>query len=611
MPDLIAQGPEPTDRWRKSFPASLPSGSAIPLGRTAELFCVPWDKRISRTHAMLIWDGRLLHVSRHIDARNPVFFRGHQDDQFHLQIGEHFVIGATTFTLANQQIEVTGDTNRHDQLVEESFTTKQLAEVHYQDAQRRVDALARLPSVLSSSANDEELVVRVVNVLMNGIRHATFVAIVQAKQAGETIRPSDDIQILHWDSRDLNRRGFSPSRSLIHRALTSGESVLHMWNSFPDIESGGDSNAAHTAMANVDWAFCVPIAGESSEGWAIYVAGTLDQLSESNSHSDSTPINDSLVIKEELKFTELTATTISAVRQSRLLQQRQDMLRPFFAPVVRNAILRRGDDRDLKPRETDVSVLFCDLRGFSQRSEEMEGNLLELLQRVSDALGITTRHIMLRDGVVGDFHGDAAMGFWGWPIESADYIDKAVDAALAIHHEFKDNSTKSGHALAGFQAGLGIASGRAVAGQIGTIDQVKITVFGPVVNLASRLEGMTKQLHASILIDEATAAALRASKNSTARVRRVAKVLPNGMSKPLVVSELLPPSSQHPLSDAGIQAYENALDAFLQGDWDGAFSLLHNVPSIDRVKDFLTVYIAQHGRRAPLNWNGVITLQSK
>jgi adenylate cyclase len=611
MPDLIAQGPEPTDRWRKNFPPGVPTDPPIPLGRTADHFEVPWDKRISRTHAVLIWDGRLLHVSRHIDARNPIFFRGHQDDQFHLQIGEHFVIGSTTFTLANQQIEVSSDTSRHPELVEQSFTTKQLAEVHYQDAQRRVDALARLPSVLSSSANDEELVVRVVNVLMNGIRHATFVAIVRAKLIGETARVGDDIQILHWDSRDLNRRGFSPSRSLIHRALTSGESVLHMWNSLPDIESGADSNAAHTAMANVDWAFCVPIAGESSEGWAIYVAGTLDQLSESDHESESSPHSGSLVVKEELKFTELTATTISAVRQSRLLQQRQDMLRPFFAPVVRNAILRRGDDRHLRPRETDVSVLFCDLRGFSQRSEEMEGNLLELLQRVSDALGITTRHIMLRDGVVGDFHGDAAMGFWGWPIESSEYIAKAVEAALAIHREFKDNSTKAGHALAGFQAGLGIASGRAVAGQIGTVDQVKITVFGPVVNLASRLEGMTKQVNAPILIDEITAHAVKATGAKSARVRRVAKVLPSGMNKALVVSELLPPASEHPLSDAGIAVYESALDAFQEGDWETAFSLLHNVPSIDRVKDYLTVYIAQHGRRAPSNWNGVITLQSK
>ncbi len=581
------------------------------IGRTAEPFNVPWDSRISRTHAVLIWDGRLLHVSRHIDSRNPIFFRGKQDDQFHLQIGEHFVIGATTFTLANQQIEVIGDTDGSKPMVEQSFTAKQLEEIHYRDAQRRVDALARLPNVISGSANDEELVVRVVNVLMNGIRHATFVAIVQANLLKEMIT-DEDIQILHWDSRDLHRRGFSPSRSLIQRALSTGQSVLHTWNSLGEQDPSSNNRVAHTAMANVDWAFCVPIPGDSSEGWAIYVAGSQDCLSDSNDLLSSGPPSTTMMVQEELKFAELTATTISAVRQSRYLQQRQEMLRPFFAPVVRKAIMRRGDDSALEPRETDVSVLFCDLRGFSQRSEEMEDNLLDLLQRVSDALGVTTRQIMCRDGVVGDFHGDAAMGFWGWPIESQDYIIRAVQSALAIHREFESSANIEGHRLAGFRAGLGIASGRAVAGRIGTVDQVKITVFGPVVNLAARLEGMTKQLLAPILIDEATASYVRTHSDAAGvRVRRIAKVLPVGLTKPVLVSELLPLAGDHPLSDHDIEVYEAALDAFLVGDWEKSFQLLHTVPAVDRVKDFLTVFIAQNNRRPPYGWDGVIRLQAK
>ena len=59
--------------------------------------------------------------------------------------------------------------------------------------------------------------------------------------------------------------------------------------------------------------------------------------------------------------------------------------------------------------------------------------------------------------------------------------------------------------LSGFRMGIGIATGRAVAGKIGTVDQVKVTVFGPVVNLASRLESMTKVLCVPILLDETTA----------------------------------------------------------------------------------------------------------
>ena len=86
----------------------------------------------------------------------------------------------------------------------------------------------------------------------------------------------------------------------------------------------------------------------------------------------------------------------------------------------------------LAPREADLSVLFCDLRGFSQRSEQDADQLLKLLAQVSDALGVMTRHILDTGGVIGDFHGDAAMGFWGWPLEQSDSPRRAVEAAMRI-----------------------------------------------------------------------------------------------------------------------------------------------------------------------------------
>ena len=97
-----------------------------------------------------------------------------------------------------------------------------------------------------------------------------------------------------------------------------------------------------------------------------------------------------------------------------------------------------------------------------------------------------------------------------------------------------------------------------------------------------------------------------------ARVRRVARLRPYGLDKPLEVSELLPPADEYPeLSDENIAAYEAALDALLSLNWTRAFSLLHHVPAEDRVKDFLTVFIAQHNRTPPDNWDGVITIAEK
>ena len=621
MPDLIAQGPSPSDRWRRPLPKDPSTHQPVVLGRTATGWAVPWDDRISRNHVRLFWNGSRLEVAKLIDARNPIFVKGLRQDEFDIGIGDHFVIGQTTFSLVDQRVRMLSQSDELPALTEHTYAPAQLRQARYRDADRRIEVLSRVPEIISSSSSDEEMCARVVNVLMQGIQQASFVAIVTDQPSGETdvskLKESVakgkstseinefGIRLLHWDSRNLLGHQFSPSAQLIHQAITSRQSVLHVWS------RGIDSNQSYTQSENVDWAFCTPINSEACPGWAIYAAGDFANMLPQHARDATAAI--AMDLQDDLKFAELTATTLGSLRQTRLLQRRQDSLRPFFAPVVQKALATRDPDEVLAPREANVSVLFCDLRGFSRQSEESGDRLLELLRRVSDALGVMTHHILDRNGVVGDFHGDAAMGFWGWPLETQSSVLQAAQAALAIRAEFEAAAAIEKNALSGFRAGLGIATGRAVAGRIGTVDQVKVTVFGPVVNLASRLESMTKQLRAPILMDEATAIRVRKEvAPSIARTRRVARVLPVGMTTPLMVSELLPPEGPDViLTDAHITAYEKALDGLQDGNWGEAFRLLHQVPAEDRVKDFLTVFIAQHGRTAPPDWQGFIRLPEK
>ncbi|MGH6961918.1 MAG: adenylate/guanylate cyclase domain-containing protein, partial [Dongiaceae bacterium] len=249
---------------------------------------------------------------------------------------------------------------------------------------------------------------------------------------------------------------------------------------------------------------------------------------------------------------------------------------------------------------------------FSRHSERHAENLRDLLARVSEALGVMTRHILETGGVIGDFHGDSAMGFWGWPIGQSDAAERACRAALAIRRYFiSPPPSETPSSLSDFRVGIGIASGRAVAGKIGTVDQVKVTVFGPVANLASRLESLTKVVRVPILIDAATAAAVRADVSAdVARVRRLAKIKPPGMDTPVDVSELLPPLAEYPqLADEHLAAFESAVASLDAGDWAAALAKLHQVPPDDLAKDFLTVFIAQHNRIPPANWDGVVTLR--
>lgn len=598
MADLIAQGEEPQQRWRRT----LPEGQRVVLGRTGGVWAVPWDQHVSRQHAELTWTGQHLEVVQWPGARNPIFFRGQQSSRFALRPGEHFVIGSTTFTLADQRVSITGDAPQP--LQQHSFSAQDLRKVRFRNPDYRIEVLSRLPEVISGAAGESELCVRLVSMLLAGLPRADAAAVAAAEAApGAAAGAEPQIRLLHWDRRLLGGGDFQPSRRLILQALRQRQSVVHLWQ-----KAEPDAAQAFTVRGDFDWAFCTPVLGEASPGWALYVTGRFAAgpaaLSSSSDPGD---------LREDVKFTELVAATLSSLRQMQILGRQHATLSQFFSPVVLGSLAHQDPDVALAPRETEVSVLFCDLRGFSRQSEQHAGSLLELLHRVSQALGVMTHAILDQGGVVGDFQGDAAMGFWGWPLPQPDDVLRTCRAALAIRSQFESAARELQSPLAGFQAGIGIATGPAVAGKIGTVDHVKVTVFGPVANLASRLEGMTKTLRAAILLDEATArAARRQLPPEVGRVRRLAVVRPYGLESPLEVSELLPPVRQCPVpSDEQLECFEAALDAFLQGRWSAAFELLHRIPAEDVAADFLTVYIAQHNRTPPPGWDGVIPLEGK
>ena len=595
----------------------------------------------------MLGDEERVEVRRVPAARNPVFFRGSRRDQFTMGAGEHFVIGRTTFTLAMRP-EVSDSSEPDDGVTQHAFAPGVLRTRNFQDADSRIDVLSRLPELITSSANDSELLVRVTSVLLQATPAALAVAILrvevgEAKQApaaheapaadeapaahkdreeagGEVGLAGHAVDVLHYDCRLPTSDVPRPSGGLARRAARGGESVLHLWgHGSPRGATGGGNGvgplpagmAPYTASENVDWAFAVPLRSEACPGWVLYLTGQMGvELGMSVEQSLRAAPTD---LQDDVKFAEIVATTLGNLKKMRALQQRQAGFSRFFAPVVMDALAGRDPVEVLSPREAEITTMFCDLRGFSRRSEEEAGQLMELLRRVSDALGIMTRAMLQEDGVIGDFHGDAAMGFWGWPLPQQDAPGRACRTALEILSEFQQRGADAEGSLGGFRCGIGIARGPAVAGRIGTADQVKVTAFGPVVNLASRLEGMTKLFAAEILLDEATAAYVRAHLSPrVARVRKLARVRPVGIRRPLMVHQLLPPADQPgTLSDDAIAKYEGALDEVLAGNWELGFRMLHEVPPGDRVKDFLTVYIASHGRVAPENWDGVIQLPSK
>jgi adenylate cyclase len=569
------------------------------LGRAAENDIVSdWDDRVSRNHATLTPGSTGVQLQLLESASNPAFIDGHKVLNALVKPGQSFVIGNTRFEV--QQV-TQSDSPRSNSVQQLAIDRQQLQQLRYDDADKRIEVLTSLPAVIRESGVDRDLFVRLANLLLAGIQHAEGVAVVSLELG--TQKPV----VLHQERRFEADGSIRPSERLICNAYEEQKTVLHVW------DESEQADSTYTQHAGFNWAFCTPLSGQTLtppagaraiDHPALYIAG--------RSPGEGAKVNQRR-LHADIKFTEFIADIVSSLQRQRELERQQTGLRQFFSPPVLEALGNDLDTSLLEPRECDVTVLFCDLRGFSKHAEDQADNLTGLLERVSLALEVMTSQILRFGGVTGDFQGDAALGFWGWPISSEEAPLNACRAALAIRDEFAKAHADPNNPLKDFETSIGIAYGRAVAGKIGTREQVKVTVFGPVVNLASRLEGMTRQLHVSILIDDKLDQLIRNSgERFEGRVRRLLHVLPYGMDNSLVVSELVPALQKLPqLTDQHLADFEAGLDKFIAGDWAEAWRYLHSMPADDRAQDFLAMQITQHDRTAPGDWDGIVSMKKK
>ncbi len=596
MPELIANSMTQGQMWQNDLPEGV-----VVIGRDESngVWATPWDTKVSRQHVELQWMSDQLQVRRIPTAKNQVFLQGKPTDEFTIRLGEQFAIGDTVFVLLNPDASAFGTP-----LSEMTCSADELRSFQFDDADERIQVLASLPEVIRFSGTDEELERRVVEVLMQGIPSAEEAAIVRLKV--ETSGGEPQVEVLTSLRRNGPAQGLRPSRRLVQEAISRRrQSVYFQW--------GGDNRGMElTARDETKWAICAPLPDDPQPGYGVYLSGSVQHA----------PIGRTPRVTEEkrrkgnLKFAELTADLFGALKQVAFLQRRVGQSAHFFSPRVIEALSRQDMDEVLKPQEVEVTVLFCDLRGSCRIVEEGQQDLHQLWDRVSEALGIMTGAIIDQDGVIGDFQGDAAMGFWGWPLRSdqgeSDQVEKACRAAINIRRRFAQAARQKGHPLANFACGIGIANGTAIAGRLGTHDQFKVSVFGPIVNLAARLESMTKQFRVSILLNERAAERLRLARPTDGtRCRRVAKLQPYGMQTVTSIHELVPRTGDPgELTEGKIRDYEAALDAFLEGKWETANDLLRRLPN-DGPSDFLRAYMTSQNSVPPSNWNGVIAMSSK
>ena len=175
----------------------------------------------------------------------------------------------------------------------------------------------------------------------------------------------------------------------------------------------------------------------------------------------------------------------------------------YLSPSVSQWVLKDPDRLHLGGETREMTVLFCDLRGFTTLAHAMDSQaLVSLLNEFMTAM---TRVIFKHDGVLDKYIGDAIMAFWNAPMDQPDHAARACAAALdmvgtlgELHADWERRGVPK------LELGIGINTGAMVVGNMGSRERLAYTVLGDTVNVASRLEGLSKEYGVRVVIGDAT-----------------------------------------------------------------------------------------------------------
>ena len=256
------------------------------------------------------------------------------------------------------------------------------------------------------------------------------------------------------------------------------------------------------------------------------------------------------------------------VEQERNAAAVQVRFEQFFTPELSRQLAANPDL--MTRRDTEVTVLFCDIRRFSTISEDLGAEVT--MEWLSEIMGVMAECAAIYDGAIIDYIGDELMVMWGAPAVQADHAMRACQAALKMARQNMDLDKKwrekLGHKT---QFGFGINSGQARVGNVGFERKFRYAPFGNTVNLASRVQGATKYLGADVVVTDATYQQLRSRPIS----RRLCSVRVVNIEQPVMLYELRPDDTS--AAKELCQQYEEALSLFERENLPQATSILSDI----------------------------------
>lgn len=293
----------------------------------------------------------------------------------------------------------------------------------------------------------------------------------------------------------------------------------------------------------------------------------------------------------------------------------------YMSPVMVERLARDPGQLRLGGETRELTLLFCDLRGFTTISEEYDAEALTSL--VNRFLTPITRITLEHGGTIDKYMGDAMMAFWNAPLDNEHHAVDAAKAALLIRDclaplnaELAAEAAAQGREPRPLKVGIGLNTGKACVGNMGSEQRFDYSALGDEVNLASRLEGLSKQYGVDIVIGSRTCAALRDF--TTIELDRIRVV---GKTAPVTVHGLLGNGQlkQNPDIEAGLQQHKRMLKAYRAQDWSRAEILLSICRAqfalnlgFEKLYDLYAGRISDHRANPPgPGWDGAASATSK
>ncbi len=297
-------------------------------------------------------------------------------------------------------------------------------------------------------------------------------------------------------------------------------------------------------------------------------------------------------------------------------QRIQETFGQYVDPRIVENLITGRPDAALSGEKQVVTVYFSDLVAFTALAELLSP--AGLVGLINEYFAAMSEPIRAHNGVIDKYIGDSIMAFWSPPFSPT--ASQATDACLAAVAQLDalDAFRARVPDLIGLRRGvpkvdmrIGLASGEAIVGSIGSKTSRSFTVMGDTVNLGSRLEGANKVYGTRALIDATT----RRMAGDSIRVREIDSLAVVGKTEPVAVFELLGAAGQaSPLPDGLLAAYGEGLEQYRKGEWRAAqtaFAECLSVAPDDGPTKTLLARCWSLLRDPPVQWNGCWQLASK